>query len=160
MAEPAAGDLKTSVAALCKHSIQLAKDTDRVNGLIAWINDELPDAYVGIETWAEAVTEGEDPLALGWARHQGVWQLMIAPYSYDDRGSVSPCGDPHPLVDASQDTRIEAVQGLPELIAQLTKAVDARRKTLTIVKPLLDMIPAVYLAESKKATAPNDEVPF
>ncbi len=80
-------------------SSKLNEKSENINSLISSMNEKLSKMNIGIETWIQS-----NPL-IGYLSLEGEWQL-----------AVRVGNRVQPLIKASRDTRIDAMQRIPTLL--------------------------------------------
>lgn len=135
-----------SLSELSKLSEQLNKESEHVNTIITRVNQSLASMNLGVECWlprplsigehffsfgATMVGRIEDrAIQFGYARAENVFQLAIrnvmvqestTPDGSPETRIANP-GDPHPLLKANRNLRIDAL----ELLGELTQAMKSR----------------------------------
>jgi hypothetical protein len=124
-----------TIRELADLSHQLNSDSDAVNSTIATINKKLRSLNLGIETWfnnpvleplpGDQSRESVGPF-LGYCSVEDEWQLAIREKPRDWQGDLLR----GPLLKASREVRIAALQYIPALVNQLKN--EAQRVLLAI----------------------------
>ena len=132
---------------------ELNQTTDEINGIISTVNEKLAALNLGVEAWLDPSTISKIPAAdltvthlhrstastpvLGYAKLEDAWQLAIKEekiiYQWNDdaREEEEVSEDSYrPLLKASRDVRLRALEQLPQLLDALKRQGEAVMKTI------------------------------
>jgi len=113
-----------TISELADLSHQLNADSDAVNSTITTINKKLRSLNLGIEAWLNSPLleplpgdQSRDSIGpfLGYCSVEDDWQLAIREKPQDWHGDLLRS----PLLKASRETRIAALQYIPAVVSQL-----------------------------------------
>ncbi|MFI5351661.1 MAG: hypothetical protein ACHQZS_01775 [Candidatus Binatales bacterium] len=132
-------DLSRLLAELNERALELNVESNSINSVISSVEHQIRNANVGIEVWLEGdqaiavettfyydhnarPVQGRHETQIGFAKLDEAWSIAVREKtSYADgksRVGVSP------LLKASRDTRLAALEKLPALIIQLRTAAE------------------------------------
>ncbi len=132
---------------------ELNQTTDEINGIISTVNEKLAALNLGVEAWLDPSTTSKIPAAdmtvthlhrstasmpvLGYAKLEDAWQLAIKEekiiYQWNDdaREEEEVSEDSYrPLLKASRDVRLRALEQLPQLLDALKREGERVIKTI------------------------------
>ena len=133
---------------------ELNQTTDEINSIISTVNEKLAALNLGVEAWLDPSTTSKIPAAdltvtthlhrstasmpvLGYAKLEDAWQLAIKEekiiYQWNDdaREEEEVSEDSYrPLLKASRDVRLRALEQLPQLLDALKRQGEAVLKTI------------------------------
>jgi len=132
---------------------ELNQTTNEINGIISTVNEKLAALNLGVEAWLDPSTTSKIPAAdmtvthlhrstastpvLGYAKLEDAWQLAIKEekiiYQWNDdaREEEEVSEDSYrPLLKASRDVRLRALEQLPQLLDALKRQGEAVMKTI------------------------------
>ena len=131
---------------------ELNQTTDEINSIISTVNEKLAALNLGVEAWLDPSTTSKIPAAdmtvtthlqtasmpvLGYAKLEDAWQLAIKEekiiYQWNDdaREEEEVSEDSYrPLLKASREVRLRALEQLPQLLDALKRQGEAVLKTI------------------------------
>lgn len=130
-------------------SVRLNETSDSINESIKGLEAKLASLRIGVDAWldepiakdptfnSEGEEEGHFYSYFGYGRVNGTWRLLVTKY-HDEFGHMDPTVIP--LLQASRETRLKALQQVPSLIKVLEKKAEDTLKEVEKAKKVAESI--------------------
>jgi hypothetical protein len=164
LGDPTIAKLQTDFQALSEIASQLNVASDGLTKTVAILDEALKKLNVGLTVWVtfRRRANDEQPLLydldqIGYTKVNGTWGLAVQ-HIWGDEGAPDPWEDSDgPLLfnDAPREMRLQSVDKIPEVIAELAKeASDTTKRMQEKTKQVLELAEAINsLKDAAKASA-------